>query len=64
MLISPNGTISDTTPTYQWNESEGGTRYLLMVYSFTAGSNVIAENLHFGGESVREECVHTRLPQP
>jgi Tol biopolymer transport system component len=58
-LISPIGTITDTTPTYQWNESEGGTRYMLIVYSITAGSNVITENLHFGGICSGGVCAYT-----
>jgi hypothetical protein len=30
-LISPNGTITDTTPTYTWNSVSGATWYLLWV---------------------------------
>jgi hypothetical protein len=41
VLISPNGSITDTTPAYTWNESTNATRYGIQVYSFSSASYVI-----------------------
>ena len=35
-LVSPQGTISETQPVYQWNPANGATRYLLKVNSTSA----------------------------
>jgi uncharacterized delta-60 repeat protein len=60
VLISPSGTISDTTPTYTWNESDGAIRYKLMVYSIGSGSNVLTMNLHKSGICSGGVCSHTQ----
>lgn len=36
-LISPSGTITDSTPTYTWNAVSGSTRYGLLVESSNSG---------------------------
>jgi hypothetical protein len=59
VLISPSGTTSDTTPTYKWNQSDGATRYKLMVYSVASSSNVVIANLHFSGICSGGVCSYT-----
>jgi hypothetical protein len=59
VLISPSGTITDTTPTYTWNESEGAKRYKLIVYSHTTSSVVLNVNLHFSGICSGGVCSYT-----
>jgi hypothetical protein len=43
VTLAPNGTISDTTPTYTWNAITSATRYDVYVYSYTSASNVISQ---------------------
>jgi hypothetical protein len=40
-LLSPSGTISDTTPSYQWNAVSGATAYRIGVYSVSSASYII-----------------------
>jgi len=40
-LISPSGTITDTTPTYTWNAVSGATDYVLSVQNNSSGIAVV-----------------------
>jgi hypothetical protein len=60
VLISPSGPISDTTPVYTWNVSESATRYKLMVYSISSGSNILTMNLHKSGICSGGVCSYTQ----
>jgi hypothetical protein len=40
-LVSPSGTISDTTPSYRWNAVSGATAYRIGVYSVATAAYVI-----------------------
>jgi hypothetical protein len=46
VLISPVGAITSINPTYSWNESQGATRYKLLVYSASQGRIIYTENHH------------------
>jgi hypothetical protein len=40
-LVSPSGTISDTTPSYRWNAVSGATAYRIGVYRVSTGTYII-----------------------
>jgi Leucine-rich repeat (LRR) protein len=58
-LISPSDFISDTTPTYKWNVSDGAIRYKLIVYSHTTSSTVVFANLHYSSICSGGVCSYT-----
>ncbi len=43
-VLSPTGTITDTTPTFTWQAIDGSSRYILHVVDRTTGNVVIREN--------------------
>ncbi len=43
-VLSPTGTISDTTPTFTWQAITGSSRYILHVVNLTSGNVVIRES--------------------
>ncbi len=43
-VLSPTGTISDTTPTFSWQAIDGSSRYILFVQDRSSGNVVIREN--------------------
>jgi hypothetical protein len=47
-LISPSGTIGDSTPTYKWNKVATATKYKLYVYSVGAGALVLEKEVGSG----------------
>jgi Tol biopolymer transport system component len=47
-LISPSGTIGDSTPTYKWNRVATATKYKLYVYSVGAGALILEKEVVSG----------------
>ncbi|MEZ6123936.1 MAG: hypothetical protein R3C49_12255 [Planctomycetaceae bacterium] len=43
-VLTPMGSLTDTTPTFSWSSVSGSTRYILHVQNLTTGSVVIRED--------------------
>jgi hypothetical protein len=64
--VSPNTTIGDAIPTYQWDHAIGTATYKLMVYSYTSASMVIDKTVNASNACTFGECRYiptTKLTQ-
>jgi hypothetical protein len=59
-LISPSGTISDTTPTYTWNHVPGANKYRVNVYSIDLSSNVLSKIATTSSACSGGTCTYTQ----
>jgi hypothetical protein len=58
-LVSPSGTIGDSTPTYKWNRVASATKYKLYVYSVGAGALILEKEVNSSGSCFGKLCSYT-----
>jgi hypothetical protein len=59
-LVSPSGTITDTTPAYTWNQVTGANKYQLYVYSITGGTSVLNQIMSTSSACTGGTCSFTQ----